>query len=70
MSQRGKTRVPGHGLVSEGWPHTPTGQREPHKYGRGHAKCECGWLSVDLPSNTARQRHHADHKRQVREARQ
>lgn len=58
-------RVPGHGLLFEGAAFDQFGDRIgwwSTTGNAGHAKCECGALSEELPSGNARRRWHAEHK--------
>jgi hypothetical protein len=64
------TRVAGHSLEWEGAPHNEHGSRIQRAYpmekgGEGRGKCSCGTLSDVLPSKSARQRWHKDHKAEV-----
>jgi hypothetical protein len=70
------TRLPGHGLLSEGLPYEwRQGDEDDkpswHRTGRwehtGHGVCSCGAASpVALNTNGARKRWHRDHKAEVR----
>jgi len=59
-------RVAGHALRREGAAFDERGRLLSrglyNQANSGHAKCECGALSEDLPSTAARKRWHAEHK--------
>lgn len=68
------TRLPGHGLLSEGHPYewrqgdeedTPSWHRVARHW-RGHGVCQCGAASPELDTNGARKRWHKDHKQAER----
>jgi hypothetical protein len=69
------TRLPGHGLLSEGWPcewrqgdeeDAPTWHRSARHDWRGHGVCSCGAHSGVLETNNARKRWHREHKDEIR----
>lgn len=63
-------RIPGHALYGLGMAHNDRGGgiwRGDTANGRG--KCECSALSPWLPSNTARQQWHREHKADIAAAR-
>lgn len=69
------TRLPGHGLLSEGRPYelrqgdeedAPSWHRTDWRTHEGSGVCSCGAFSGPLPTNGARQRWHKAHKEQVR----
>lgn len=63
------TRVSGHWLIQEGWPHDSTGRQLRRDALQGRGKCSCGALSDWLPTTAARQRwHRYVHKLAVLEA--
>jgi hypothetical protein len=67
------TRLPGHGLRSEGMPYLWADWGEGPAWRqsldwRGYGLCSCGATSEVLASNGARKRWHADHKDEVRAA--
>ncbi len=66
-----RTSLRGHALQSEGKPYAP-GETSPwlRVYGSstGVALCECDETSPVLSSNGARQRWHAAHKEEIRDA--
>lgn len=63
-------RLTGHALRREGAVYDDNGRLldsggQVVRSGPGRAKCECGALSEVLPSTSARQKWHRDHKRTV-----
>lgn len=70
------TRLPGHGLLSEGWPYewrqggeedAPSWHKSSRRDWAGHGVCSCGAASPLLETNNARKRWHRDvHKPAVR----
>lgn len=66
MSRVGKTLLKGHSLLFEGAPHSIDGYRIWHSWD-GRAKCSCGAMSAELPSNNQRKLWHRWHKEQVRQ---
>jgi hypothetical protein len=69
------TRLPGHGLLSEGKPHEQGGTSG--RYERiftapfeksGHGACSCGEASPVLESDSARRKWHRAHKDEIRAA--
>lgn len=61
------TLLAGHSLVWEGAAHDDDGRRVDWLR-VGRAKCSCRKLSPVLPSKSARQRWHKEHKEQIRQA--
>lgn len=71
------TRLPGHGLLSEGWPYerrqgdeeeAPSWHKSPRPDWSGHGVCSCGAHSGVLETNNARKRWHKAHKDEIRSA--
>jgi len=72
------SRLPGHGLLSEGWPYerhqgdeeaAPSWHRSARPDWLGHGVCSCGAYSPDvLETNGARKRWHRAHKEEIRTA--
>lgn len=56
-------RLAGHFLWWDGKACDPTGRAH---HGTGHAHCECGERSPELPSNRARKQWHREHKDALR----
>jgi len=50
-----------HQLRYKGAPYTIDAQPSPVTAETGRARCTCGWLSEELPTNRARQRAHKEH---------
>lgn len=70
--KRQNNRVVGHGLMHEGWAYAPS--RITGLYlrttlssssGPGHAKCECGIVSRELPNCAQRKAWHRKHKMDI-----
>lgn len=71
-----RTRLPGHGLLSEGWPYewrqgdeedAPSWHKSSRRDWAGHGVCSCGAASpASLDTNNARKRWHKAHKEAVR----
>lgn len=65
--------IKGHRLMHEGAPHDEdghridTGFRDSTAAGTGHALCECGASSEELPSRNKRAAWHRKHKTEIRE---
>lgn len=70
MSEKGKTLLKGHTLSFEGAAFNPDGYCKGNPSGVGHARCSCGWLSDDFPNRAQRKRAHAQHKDEIRAAKE
>lgn len=69
------TRLPGHGLLSEGFPYerrqgdeedAPSWHRTDRWVHEGHGVCSCGASSPLLDTDGARKRWHKAHKDEIR----
>ena len=63
-TMKGKTLVKGHTLVMEGRLSWCRYDSLSHHFGRG--TCSCGAQSDELPTTTARQRWHRNHKEEMK----
>lgn len=59
------TRVSGHYLIREGFPHDSNGYELGWQAKQGRGKCSCGALSDWYDTTAARQRWHSSHKADI-----